>query len=70
MRPKFIEIEGRRYAWADILKMRREQREATRHPQLTLFPLRDDSRPAAHRTASGRYESPTLFDDRPRGRGH
>jgi hypothetical protein len=70
VRLKFVEIEGKRYAWADILKLRREQRRAIRQPQLTLFPLRDDSRPAAHRTASGRYESPTLFDDRPTGRGH
>jgi hypothetical protein len=70
VRLKFIEIEGKRYAWADILKLRREQRRALRQPQLMLFPLRNDSRPAAHRTASGRYESPTFFDDRPRGRGH
>jgi hypothetical protein len=70
VRLKFIEIDGKRYLWADILRLRREQREATRHPQLTLFPLRDDSRPAAHRTTSGRYENPTLFDDCPTGRGH
>jgi hypothetical protein len=70
VRPKFIEIEGKRYAWADILSMRREQLKALRSPQLTLFQLRDDSRPAAQKTASGRYESPTLFDDRPTGKGH
>jgi hypothetical protein len=70
VRPKFIEIDGRRYAWADIVSLRREQLKALRPPQLTLFPLREDSRPAAQTTASGRYESPTLFDDRPTGRGH
>jgi hypothetical protein len=69
VRPKFIEIDGRRYAWTDILRMRREQREAVRPAPLTLFPLREDSRPAAHGTASGRYVSPTLFDDRPTGKG-
>jgi hypothetical protein len=61
VRLKFIEIEGKRYAWADILRMRREQRRALRQPQLTLFPLRDDSRPAAHRTASGRVRKPDAF---------
>lgn len=70
MRLRFIEIEGKRYAWADILRLRREQRRAVRQPQPTLFPLQDDSRPASQTTAAGRYESPTLFDDRPTGKGH
>jgi hypothetical protein len=65
MSPKTIEIGGMRYRWRDILRLRREQARAARHPQSTLFPLKDDSRPAEHRTASGRYESPSLFDDRP-----
>jgi hypothetical protein len=33
------------YAWRDILKLRREQ-------QLTLFELKDDSRPASQRMAA------------------
>jgi hypothetical protein len=66
VRLRFIEIEGKPYAWADILRLRR----AMRQPQPTLFPLRDDSRPATQKTAAGRYENPTLFDDRPTGRGH
>ena len=65
MSPKTIEIEGTRYRWKDILRLRREQARAARQPQSTLFPLKEDSRPAEHRTASGRYESPSLFDDRP-----
>jgi hypothetical protein len=62
---KTIEIGGIRYRWREILRLRREQARAARHPQPTLFPLKDDARPAEHRTASGRYESPSLFDDRP-----
>jgi hypothetical protein len=60
--PRFIEIGGRRYLWREILKMRREQRKAARKEQPTHFPLQEDSRPATQKTASGRYEEPTLFD--------
>ena len=44
MAPAFIVIEGKRYAWKDILKLRREQRKLARQRQLTLFELKDDSR--------------------------
>ena len=56
----FIEIDGKRYAWRDILRLRREQRQA-KSTQPTLFPLREDSRPATQRTADGRFSEPTLF---------
>ena len=60
--PKFIEIDGKRYAWKDIVRLRREQIEAERLVQQpTLFDVRYDSRPASQRTARGRYEEPTLF---------
>jgi hypothetical protein len=57
----FIVIDGKRYAWRDLLKLRREQRKAARQTQLTLFELKDDRRPATQRTADGRYAEPTLF---------
>jgi hypothetical protein len=57
----FIVIDGKRHAWKDILRLRREQRKAARQPQLTLFELKDDSRPATQRTAAGRFTEPTLF---------
>jgi hypothetical protein len=57
----FIVIDGKRYLWKDILKLRREQRKLARQRQLTLFELRDDSRPASQRTAEGRLTEPTLF---------
>ena len=61
MASAFIVIDGKRYAWRDILKLRREQRKAARQTQLTLFELKDDRRPATQRTADGRYAEPTLF---------
>jgi hypothetical protein len=60
---KFIEIDGKRYAWKDIVRLRREQIEAQRTVQQpTLFKLRDDCRPASQQTAAGRYKEPTLFE--------
>ena len=61
MAPTFIIIEGKCYPWKEILKLRREQRKAARQPQLTLFELKDDCRPASQRTAEGRYSEPMLF---------
>jgi hypothetical protein len=61
MAPAFVVIEGKRHLWKDIMKLRREQRKAARQPQLTLFELEDDSRPASQRTAEGRFTEPLLF---------
>lgn len=61
MAPTFIVIDGKRYVWKEILRLRREQRKATRQPQLTLFALKEDSRPASQRTVEGRFTEPTLF---------
>jgi hypothetical protein len=61
MAPLFVVIEGKRYLWNDILKLRREQQKATKKRQLTLFELQEDSRPASQRTAEGRFTEPTLF---------
>ena len=62
MRPKFLIIEGKRIAWRDILRMRLEQREQPPQ-QPTLFPLKEDARPASQRTAAGRYTEPLLFEE-------
>jgi hypothetical protein len=59
---KFIEINGKRHAWKDIVRLRREQIEAERRMQQpTLFEVRNDSRPASQQTARERYAEPTLF---------
>ena len=62
-RLRFIEIDGKRYLWRDILEMRREQKRAhAAAQQLALFELKQDCRPSAARTAAGRYLEPSLFD--------
>lgn len=61
-RLKFIEIDGKRYLWREVLQLRREQRKAyARAQQPVLFELKDDCRPVADRTAAGRYQEPSLF---------
>jgi hypothetical protein len=48
--PRFIDIDGRRYLWRDLVALRRAQ--ATPAPQQpTLFALREDHRPAGERDA-------------------
>lgn len=59
--PRFIVIGGQRVAWTEILKLRREQRQETTARQLTLFELRNDSRPPTERSAEGRFLEPSLF---------
>jgi hypothetical protein len=66
-----ILIDGKPYRWKDLVQLRREQLAAAeRAVQLALFDnLPDDSRPAHERTASDRYQQPSLFtllaDDQP-----
>jgi hypothetical protein len=63
-RPDIVLIEGRAYSWRQLCELRQQQLEAWRAGQgrqLPLFPLKTDCRPAAERTAAGRYEEPTLL---------
>ena len=58
--PRFIEIDGRRYLWRDLVALRRAQ--ATPAPeQPALFTLHEDHRPAGERNAPERYSEPNLF---------
>jgi len=58
--PRFIEIDGRRYLWRDLVALRRAQ--ATPAPeQPALFTLREDHRPAGERNAAERFSEPNLF---------
>jgi hypothetical protein len=60
--PKFIEIDGKRHLWRDVLQLRREQREACASAvQPALFELHEDRRAPSDRTAAGRYREPSLF---------
>jgi hypothetical protein len=58
---RFVEIDGRRYLWRDILRLRQEQKELELEKQLTLFKLKTDTRPVSQSSADGRYSEPTLF---------
>lgn len=61
---RFIIIDGKPHRWREILELRRAQLMAskTSDTQLALFEtLREDYRPVDARTASGRYEQPSLF---------
>ena len=62
--PRFIEIEGKRHLWRDVLQLRREQKQARANAvQPALFEMYEDRRPPADRTASGRYQEPSLFSN-------
>jgi hypothetical protein len=59
---KFVEIDGKRHLWRDVLQRRREQLLAcAKAEQPVLFELKEDHRPEADRTAAGRYLEPSLF---------
>jgi hypothetical protein len=47
--PRFIEIDGRRYLWRDLVALRRAQATPAEQ-QPALFTLREDHRPAGERT--------------------
>ena len=60
--PKFIDIDGKRFVWRELLQRRREQVAAVaKFEQPVLFEMKVDSRPASERTADGRYGEPSLF---------
>lgn len=64
-RPDTLILGGHAYSWQALCELRRQQLaawQAARPKQPALFELKDDRRPAAARTAAGRYEEPSLFD--------
>jgi hypothetical protein len=58
--PRFIDIDGRRYLWRDLVALRQAQAQP-RAEQPTLFELREDHRPSGERNAAERYCEPSLF---------
>jgi hypothetical protein len=65
MKPDFILVEGRAFNWRQLCELRKQQLEtwrAAQGRQLALFELMEDCRPAAERSAAGRYEEPTLME--------
>jgi hypothetical protein len=64
-KPAIIVVEGRAYNWQRLCELRRQQVDAWRAAQAAqpaLFELKEDHRPAAERTAAGRYVEPTLWE--------
>ena len=62
--PKFIDIDGKRHLWRDIVKLRQEQLRAAAEAQPVqppLFELHEDFRPITERNAVARYLEPSLF---------
>jgi hypothetical protein len=63
-KPDTLIIDGRAYSWQALCELRRQQLEACRAAQprqLALFEPKNDTRPVAERTATGRYEQPSLL---------
>jgi hypothetical protein len=63
-KPDTIIIDGRAYSWRRLCELRKAQLEAWQAAQArqpALFALREDSRPPCERTASRRFEQPTLL---------
>jgi hypothetical protein len=56
--PRYVDLDGKRYLWRDLVVLRRAQATPK---QPTLFELREDCRPAGERSAAERYEAPSLF---------
>jgi hypothetical protein len=56
--PRFVEIDGRRFLWRDLVALRQA---LPRAEQPTLFELREDYRPPGERNAVERYCEPSLF---------
>jgi len=57
---RFIDIDGKRYLWRDLVALRRAQ-ATPRATQPALFELREDYRPPGERSAAERYQAPSLF---------
>jgi hypothetical protein len=62
-RAAFIEIDGKRHLWRDILELRRRQLKERQPAEVpALFPLHHDVRPAYDRRAADRYREPMVVD--------
>jgi hypothetical protein len=64
-RPDTLILGGHAYSWQQLCELRRTQLAAWQScqpKQLALFELKDDHRPAADRSAAGRFIEPSLLD--------
>ena len=66
VKPDTLIVDGHAFSWQRLIELRRQQIDTWRAEQprqLTLFKLKDDHRPAAQRSAAGRYQEPSLWAD-------
>ena len=64
-RPDILIVDGHGFNWQRLGELRKQQLDAWRESQarqLALFELKEDSRPAAERSGSRRYEALTMLD--------
>jgi len=66
MPPRYIDIEGKKYLWRDVVNLRREQVKAAKTPEQPMLfeSLHEDRRGPGERTAAERYLEPNLFNPR------
>lgn len=65
-KPDTLMVDGHAVSWQRLCELRRQQLAAWKAAQCeqpALFELQDDCRPVAERTAAGRYQEPSLFDN-------
>jgi hypothetical protein len=58
-------VDGHAFSWKRLCELRRDQLEAARKAeaaQLSVFEAQKDWRPAAERSAAGRYLQPGLLE--------
>jgi hypothetical protein len=64
-KPDILIVDGHGFDWRRLCELRKQQLDAWRESQarqLALFELKEDCRPAVERSASDRYETPTMLD--------
>lgn len=63
-KPDMILIEGRAYSWRALCELRKQQLDAWRAAQgaqPALFEIKRDCRPPSERTATRRFQEPSLL---------
>jgi hypothetical protein len=63
-RLRYVEINGQKLIWKDVVAAYREQAKAAARPEQPMLfsDLKTDYRGPGERSASERYLSPSLFD--------
>lgn len=62
-RIRFVELDGKKYAWKAVVEEYRQQAKAAKTPEQPMLfeSLHLDHKPLGERTAAERFEQPNLF---------